>query len=55
VASPSAEDPYLAGLRRELIGKTGEDRDAILKEIERVGGSVPDASPRRPAKPAPTR
>lgn len=38
-------DAYLAGLRRELVGKKGDDRDAILAEIKRVGGVVPDASP----------
>jgi hypothetical protein len=39
-------DPaYLAGLRRELQGLSGARREAVLAEIERVGGKVPDASP----------
>lgn len=40
------EDPeYLAGLQRELQGTTGAKRAAVLAEIERVGGQVPDVSP----------
>ena len=54
MASPSA-DPYLAGLHQELVGKTGDDRDAILAEIERVGGTVPDRSPQPVTKPKATR
>jgi hypothetical protein len=45
------ERDYLSGLRRELEGKTGEDRDAILAEIKRVGGEVPDVSPKPRARP----
>jgi hypothetical protein len=40
------DDDYLDGLRRELAGARGEKRDAVLAEIKRVGGAVPDASPR---------
>lgn len=47
----ATSDAYLAGLYRELVGKTGDDRAAVLVEIERVGGKVPDTSP-APAKPA---
>lgn len=41
----SADPSYLVGLRTELVGKKGADRQAVLDEIKRVGGTVPDQSP----------
>jgi hypothetical protein len=45
----SADPAYLAGLRRErannVAGQNHARLDLIDKEIERVGGDVPDRSP----------